>query len=116
MFLKFLQKTPFPSNLEFFYLKIFLNFLNFYSDRWVLLVPLILKAILSLVISMFQEWWTNLWLNEGYASFVEFLCVAYLFPEYDIWSQFVTDSYCRALELDALESSHPIEVRYRNDH
>ncbi|XP_024886627.1 puromycin-sensitive aminopeptidase isoform X1 [Temnothorax curvispinosus] len=57
-----------------------------------------------------MEWWTHLWLNEGYASFVEFLCVAHLFPQYDIWTQFVTDTYIRALELDALKNSHPIEV------
>lgn len=57
-----------------------------------------------------MEWWTHLWLNEGYASFVEFLCVDHLFPEYDIWTQFVTDIYIRALELDCLENSHPIEV------
>lgn len=57
-----------------------------------------------------MEWWTHLWLNEGYASFVEFLCVAHLFPEYDIWTQFVTDMYIRALELDCLKNSHPIEV------
>ncbi|XP_065204274.1 puromycin-sensitive aminopeptidase-like [Planococcus citri] len=57
-----------------------------------------------------MEWWTDLWLNEGYASFVEYLCVAYLFPEYDIWTQFVTDMHCRALELDALKNSHPIEI------
>nr|CAD7257222.1 unnamed protein product [Timema shepardi] len=57
-----------------------------------------------------MEWWTHLWLNEGYASFVEFLCVAHLFPEYDIWTQFVTDTYIRALELDCLKNSHPIEV------
>ncbi|XP_076658475.1 puromycin-sensitive aminopeptidase isoform X2 [Halictus rubicundus] len=57
-----------------------------------------------------MEWWIHLWLNEGYASFVEFLCVAHLFPEYDIWTQFVTDTYIRALELDALKNSHPIEV------
>ncbi|XP_065225211.1 puromycin-sensitive aminopeptidase-like isoform X1 [Planococcus citri] len=56
------------------------------------------------------EWWTDLWLNEGYASFVEYLCVAYLFPEYDIWTQFVTQMHCRALELDSLRNSHPIEV------
>ncbi|XP_017887572.1 puromycin-sensitive aminopeptidase isoform X2 [Ceratina calcarata] len=57
-----------------------------------------------------MEWWTHLWLNEGYASFVEFLCVDHLFPEYDIWAQFVTDTYIRALELDGLKNSHPIEV------
>lgn len=57
-----------------------------------------------------MEWWTHLWLNEGYASFVEFLCVNHLFPKYDIWTQFVTDIYIRALELDCLRNSHPIEV------
>ncbi|XP_026684147.1 puromycin-sensitive aminopeptidase-like [Diaphorina citri] len=56
-----------------------------------------------------MEWWTHLWLNEGYASFVEFLCVHHLFPEYDIWTQFVTDNLVRALELDALKSSHPTQ-------
>lgn len=57
-----------------------------------------------------MEWWTHLWLNEGYASFVEFLCVHHLFPEYDIWTQFVSDMYTRALELDSLDNSHAIEV------
>ena len=51
-----------------------------------------------------------MWLNEGYASFVEFLCVDHLFPEYDIWTQFVTDMYTRALEADCLKNSHPVEV------
>jgi aminopeptidase N len=59
-----------------------------------------------------KEWWTHLWLNEGYASFVEFLCVAHLFPEFDIWTQFVSDTYIPALELDCLRNSHPIEVIY----
>lgn len=57
-----------------------------------------------------MEWWTHLWLNEGFASFMEYLCVDYIFPEYDIWSQFVTDSHGSALRLDALHNSHPIEV------
>ncbi|XP_051165800.1 puromycin-sensitive aminopeptidase [Leptopilina boulardi] len=57
-----------------------------------------------------MEWWDDLWLNEGYASFVEFLCTEFLFPEYDIWTQFVTDIHTRALELDALRNSHPIQV------
>jgi len=58
----------------------------------------------------FQEWWTHLWLNEGFASWIEYLCVDHCFPEYDIWTQFATSDYTRALDLDALKNSHPIEV------
>ncbi|XP_063699325.1 puromycin-sensitive aminopeptidase [Culicoides brevitarsis] len=61
-----------------------------------------------------MKWWTDLWLNEGYASFSEFLCVHFLFPEFDIWTQFVTDMYTRALDLDSLKSSHPIEVEVQH--
>lgn len=57
-----------------------------------------------------QEWWTHLWLNEGFASWIEYLCVDHCFPEYDIWTQFVSADYTRALDLDALDNSHPIEV------
>ncbi|XP_045180065.2 puromycin-sensitive aminopeptidase-like [Mercenaria mercenaria] len=57
-----------------------------------------------------MEWWTHLWLNEGFASWIEYLCVDHCFPEFDIWTQFVNQDLGRALELDALHTSHPIEV------
>ncbi|KAF6036203.1 NPEPPS [Bugula neritina] len=57
-----------------------------------------------------MEWWTHLWLNEGFASFIEYLCVDFCFPEFDIWTQFVKQDLAEALELDALRNSHPIEV------
>ena len=57
-----------------------------------------------------MEWWTHLWLNEGFASWIEYLCVDHCLPELDIWTHFVTSDYCRALELDSLKNSHPIEV------
>jgi puromycin-sensitive aminopeptidase len=57
-----------------------------------------------------MEWWTHLWLNEGFASYIEYLAVDKLFPEWDIWTQFSTDDTGRALRLDALKTTHPIEV------
>ncbi|KAK7112907.1 hypothetical protein V1264_012283 [Littorina saxatilis] len=57
-----------------------------------------------------MEWWTHLWLNEGFASWIEYLCVDHCFPEYDVWTQFINSDLGRALELDALDNSHPIEV------
>lgn len=57
-----------------------------------------------------MEWWTHLWLNEGFASWIEYLCVDFCCPEFDIWTQFVCADYTRALELDGMSNSHPIEV------
>lgn len=57
-----------------------------------------------------MNWWTHLWLNEGFASYIEYLAVNELFPQWDIWTQFLIDEHNRALELDGLASTHPIEV------
>ena len=61
-----------------------------------------------------MEWWTHLWLNEGFATFIEHLCVDEIHPNYFIWKSFVTSTYARALALDALHNSHPIEVPVNN--
>jgi len=57
-----------------------------------------------------MEWWTHLWLNEGFASYIEYLAVDKLFPKWDIWTQFSTNDLGVALRLDALRHTHPIEV------
>lgn len=57
-----------------------------------------------------MEWWTHLWLNEGFASYIEYLAVDKLFPKWDIWTQFSTNDLGAALRLDALLTTHPIEV------
>eukprot|EP00331_Platyophrya_macrostoma_P008676 CAMPEP_0176409954 /NCGR_PEP_ID=MMETSP0127-20121128/2788_1 /TAXON_ID=938130 /ORGANISM="Platyophrya macrostoma, Strain WH" /LENGTH=880 /DNA_ID=CAMNT_0017789397 /DNA_START=31 /DNA_END=2673 /DNA_ORIENTATION=- len=57
-----------------------------------------------------MEWWKELWLNEAFATWVEYWAVDTLFPDWDIFTQFVNDECGRALQLDALRSSHPVEV------
>lgn len=57
-----------------------------------------------------MEWWTDLWLNEGYASYMENLCVDHMFPDWKIWDFYLSDRYSAALRLDSLANSHPIEV------
>lgn len=57
-----------------------------------------------------MRWWTDLWLNEGFASWIEYLAVDHLFPEWEMWTQFNVDEQQQALKLDALEHTHPIEV------
>ena len=57
-----------------------------------------------------MEWWSDLWLNEGYASFMMSLCPDELFPEWRLWEKFVVQDQQLALKLDSLRSSHPISV------
>lgn len=57
-----------------------------------------------------MEWWTHLWLNEGFATWIEYLCVDHTHPEFDIWTNFLSLEYAQAMSLDALANSHPIEV------
>lgn len=58
-----------------------------------------------------MAWWTDLWLNEGFASYMENLCVNQMFPNWHIWDMYVSDRYAIALKLDSLSTSHPIETK-----
>ena len=57
-----------------------------------------------------MSWWTDLWLNEGFASWIEYLAVDHIFPEWKMWEEFTREDMQRAKSLDSLHNSHPIEV------
>lgn len=58
-----------------------------------------------------MEWWTDLWLNEGFASYIPYVVIDKLFPEWNIWERFSTQTQNIALSLDSLLNTHPIEVK-----
>lgn len=57
-----------------------------------------------------MRWWTDLWLNESFASWMSYLAVDELFPDWKVWTQFIVDEQSIALKLDALDNTHPIQV------
>jgi aminopeptidase N len=61
-----------------------------------------------------MRWWTDLWLNESFASWMSYLAVDELFPDWKVWTQFIVDEQGLALKLDALEHTHPIEVEVKH--
>ncbi|KGO36645.1 Peptidase M1, alanine aminopeptidase/leukotriene A4 hydrolase [Penicillium expansum] len=61
-----------------------------------------------------MDWWNELWLNEGFATWVGWLAVDHFYPEWNVWSQFVAEGVQQAFHLDSLRASHPIEVPVRN--
>ncbi|KAI8803620.1 peptidase family M1-domain-containing protein [Cladochytrium replicatum] len=57
-----------------------------------------------------MEWWNDLWLNEGFATFLGIMAADALFPEWDMWTNFVANELAGGLRVDSMRSGHPIEV------
>ncbi|KAG6024767.1 hypothetical protein E4U41_001688 [Claviceps citrina] len=61
-----------------------------------------------------MDWWDELWLNEGFATWVGWYAVDHLHPDWQVWAQFVNEGMEAAFRLDGIRASHPIHVPVRD--
>ncbi|KGL74078.1 Leucyl-cystinyl aminopeptidase, partial [Tinamus guttatus] len=54
-----------------------------------------------------MEWWNDLWLNEGFATFMEYFAMEEVFPDLHSDEDFLNLIF-KAMMKDSLNSSHPI--------
>ncbi|KAJ2378021.1 hypothetical protein IW150_001048, partial [Coemansia sp. RSA 2607] len=57
-----------------------------------------------------MAWWDDLWLNEGFATWIGIHITDQMYPEWKRWDQFAIEDRQAALSADSLRSSHPIQV------
>jgi aminopeptidase N len=55
-----------------------------------------------------MAWWDNLWLNEGFASWMGTKAMDHFNPEWQVWLR-AADDRERAMQLDARATTHPIQ-------
>ncbi len=58
-----------------------------------------------------NEWWDDIWLNEGFARYNEFKCVEYVNKIFQIWDDYIGNIYNSVLKLDADFNTHPILMK-----
>lgn len=61
-----------------------------------------------------MRWWVDLWLNEGFATYVGSLGVQHLHPEWNSFQEESLGNIESVFELDSLKSSHPVSVKIEN--
>nr|XP_026494516.1 aminopeptidase N-like [Vanessa tameamea] len=57
-----------------------------------------------------MKWWSDLWLNEGFATYVASVGVNAVEPTWHADRLYAVDNTLAVLALDALQSSHPVSV------
>lgn len=61
-----------------------------------------------------MEWWTDIWLNEGFARLCENECLASIYPDLDCTGLFINEVFGSGIMSDAWEGTHPIEVEIKD--
>ena len=63
-----------------------------------------------------MKWWDEIWLNEGFANFMELYIVDKFFPDWKVFEENLVTSRSGAIRLDSLPSSKSIVKKVRCAH
>ena len=56
-------------------------------------------------------WWNDLWLNEGFAKWMEFVYTDKIHPEWNLYEQFIAQRWLAVMANDAISFSHPVNMK-----
>jgi len=57
-----------------------------------------------------MRWWDDIWLNESFATLMEYKMTDRLHPGWGMWDAFLVQMAFRGQNLDALSTTHPVQL------
>ncbi len=57
-----------------------------------------------------MKWWDDLWLNESFATMMEYLAVDNIYPDWNIWEEFAVNEAILSLRRDAIDGVQSVHI------
>ena len=57
-----------------------------------------------------MAWWDDLWLNESFATIMEYVCVDAIYPEWNVWLDFNLNEAVYAMRRDSLAGVQSVKI------
>ncbi|CRK90924.1 CLUMA_CG004613, isoform A [Clunio marinus] len=54
------------------------------------------------------KWWSETWLNEGFARYFQFFGTAMIYDDWELEEQFVVENLQQSMQLDSTDDTHPM--------
>ena len=56
-----------------------------------------------------MKWWNDLWLNESFASLMEYIAIDHIYPEFNIWDEYELGYVASALKRDSMPGVQSVQ-------
>ncbi len=63
-----------------------------------------------------MKWWDDLWLNESFATYLAYKAMDHFWPEWKVWTDYLSQAVFGAMSLDAMKSTRSISSKILDVH
>ncbi|CAF3969874.1 unnamed protein product, partial [Rotaria sp. Silwood1] len=61
------------------------------------------------------SWWDDIWLNEGFAAWMEHVAINKIYPDWNIYEEHLIHAWFLIMQDDSMSFSHPVSLQITHD-